>query len=60
VDSVQRAGSFVDVAITEVRDDFDYVATVIRELPDARGPVNAAPVRQSLPLASAGSHSFGR
>ncbi|HUG04929.1 MAG TPA: 30S ribosomal protein S12 methylthiotransferase RimO [Candidatus Limnocylindria bacterium] len=60
VDSVQRAGSFVEVAITEVRDDFDYVATAIRELPDAGGVVRAAPARQSLPLASAGSHSFGR
>ena len=60
VDSVQRAGSFVEVAITEVRDDFDYVGTVVRELPDARGPANATRVRQSLPLASAGSHSFGR
>lgn len=60
VDSVQRRGSFVEVAITEVRDDFDYVATVVRELPDVGGAARAAPVRQSLPLASAGSHSYGR
>ncbi len=60
VDSVQRAGSFVEVAITEVRDDFDYVATVVRELPDAFAPARAAAPRRSLPLAPAGSHSFGR
>jgi ribosomal protein S12 methylthiotransferase len=60
VDSLQRAGSFVEVAITEVRDDFDYVATVVRELPDASAPARAAPARRSLPLAPAGSHSFGR
>jgi len=60
VDSVQRQGSFVEVAITGVRDDFDFVATAVRELPDAFGAPRAAPVRPSLPLASAGSHSFGR
>jgi ribosomal protein S12 methylthiotransferase len=60
IDSAQRAGSFVEVAITEVRDDFDYLATVVRELPDAFTPARAAAPRRALPLAPAGSHSFGR
>ncbi len=60
IDSARRAGSFVEVAITEVRDDYDYAATVVRDLAEpARTPAHAV-ARQSLPLAPAGSHSFGR
>jgi len=61
IDSVQRPGSFVEVVLTEVRDDFDYAATVVRELdePGAAGAPQVPP-RAALPLAPAGSHSFGR
>ncbi|MCR4339144.1 MAG: 30S ribosomal protein S12 methylthiotransferase RimO [Gemmatimonadaceae bacterium] len=60
IDSVQRAGSFVEVAITEVRDDFDYLATAVRELPDTSAPARTVQLSRSLPLAPAGAHSFGR
>ncbi|MEX1187415.1 MAG: 30S ribosomal protein S12 methylthiotransferase RimO [Gemmatimonadaceae bacterium] len=60
IDSVQRAGSFVEVAITEVRDDFDYLATAVRELPDTSAPARTVQPSRSLPLAPAGAHSFGR
>jgi len=60
IDSAQRPGSFVEVAITEVRDDYDYAATAVREIPDPVGAVTSAATRASLPLAPSGSHSFGR
>jgi len=58
IDSVRGLGSFVEVAITEVRDDYDFVATAVRDIEAARVPPR--PARAALPLASAGSHSFGR
>lgn len=60
IDAARRAGSFVEVAITEVRDDYDYAATVVRDLAEPAGIPVRAVARQSLPLAPAGSHSFGR
>lgn len=59
IDSARRPGSFVEVAITEVRDDYDFVATAVREVDDSGG-VPPRPARAALPLAAAGSHSFGR
>lgn len=58
IDSVRRPGSFVEVAITEVRDDYDFVATAVRDIEDAG--LSQRPARAALPLAAAGSHSFGR
>ena len=58
IDSARRPGSFVEVAITEVRDDYDFAATAIRDIPDPAAPREIS--RQSLPLAPAASHSFGR
>jgi ribosomal protein S12 methylthiotransferase len=58
IDSVRRPGSFVEVAITEVRDDYDFVATAVRDIEDAGVPQR--PARAALPLAAAGSRSFGR
>ena len=58
IDSARRAGSFVEVAISEVRDDYDFVATAVRDIEDAGALPR--PARAALPLAAAGSHSFGR
>ncbi len=61
IDSAQRPGSFVEVAITDVRDDYDYGATVVREIPEMEAtPLRAGVLRTSLPLAPSGSHTFGR
>ncbi len=61
IDSAQRPGSFVEVAITDVRDDYDYGATVVREIPEMGAtPLRAGVLRTSLPLAPSGSHTFGR
>ena len=61
IDSALRPGSFVEVAITEVRDDYDYVATAVRELDSAgAGLRRESPPRAALPLAPAGSRTFGR
>ena len=58
IDSARRPGSFVEVAITEVREDYDFAATAIRDVPEPSGRPEVT--RQSLPLAPAGSYSFGR
>ncbi len=61
IDSAQRPGSFVEVAITDVRDDYDYGATIVREIPEmGPAPLRAGVLRASLPLAPSGSHTFGR
>ncbi|MBA3579336.1 MAG: 30S ribosomal protein S12 methylthiotransferase RimO [Gemmatimonadaceae bacterium] len=61
IDSAQRPGSFVEVAITDVRDDYDYGATIVREIPEMGAtPLRAGVLRTSLPLAPSGSHTFGR
>ena len=58
VDSARRPGSFVEVAITEVRDDYDFGATVVRDIPEV-GMLQSTN-RHALPLAPSGSHTFGR
>jgi len=51
-------GSFLDVRVDEVVDDYDFAATLLR-VADAPAPAPAAaPRRRALPLASVGS--FGR
>ncbi|MGI8618867.1 MAG: 30S ribosomal protein S12 methylthiotransferase RimO [Gemmatimonadaceae bacterium] len=60
IDSARRPGSFVEVAITGVRDDYDYAATAVRDLAEPTSVPARMDARQSLPLAPAGSHSFGR
>ena len=57
LDRPATAGNFVEVAVTDVVDDYDFEARVIREIAPA---TPAAPIRagRTLPLASIGS--FGR
>lgn len=49
-------GAFVDVEVTDVVDDYDFAATVLRVIPAPAAPV--ASRSRSLPMASVGS--FGR
>ena len=56
LDASAPDGAFVDVEVTDVVDDYDFAATVLRVVPAPAAP--AAPRSRSLPLASVGS--FGR
>ena len=54
VDETLEPGEFVDVAISEVVDDYDFKAALVQRL--ARPPRRAEPPRRSLPLATIGSY----
>jgi ribosomal protein S12 methylthiotransferase len=54
VDETLEPGEFVDVAISEVVDDYDFRAVLVQRL--ARPARRAEPPRRSLPLATIGSY----
>jgi ribosomal protein S12 methylthiotransferase len=54
VDETLEPGEFVDVAISEVVDDYDFKAALVQRL--ARPARRAEPPRRSLPLATIGSY----
>ena len=54
VDETLEPGEFVDVAISEVVDDYDFRAALVQRL--ARPARRAEPPRRSLPLATIGSY----
>jgi ribosomal protein S12 methylthiotransferase len=57
LDRAVSVGSFVEVEVTDVVDDYDFEARVIRELAPSAAPALSKPGR-TLPLVSIGS--FGR
>ncbi|HEX6575976.1 MAG TPA: 30S ribosomal protein S12 methylthiotransferase RimO [Gemmatimonadaceae bacterium] len=55
VDDILEPGDFVDVAVQEVVDDYDFRASVISRI--ARAPITARPATgRSLPIATIGSY----